>query len=86
MSYKGILSVLKKLHTAEPNINFGRHISTAVSQGNLFSFSDDVILEKLEDYLIQCDLKKPESEKDLEKILKDGLNLHQVLEEDSDDY
>ena len=51
MSYLKILEVLKKIHDIEPDLNFGRIISTSVTQGNMFSLNDEDVLSKLKNYL-----------------------------------
>jgi hypothetical protein len=87
--YSQILTVLQQLHAAYPNYNMGRHIATALDgYGDVWGLTDKEILFALEKYKSELELDVPHTdEKELDQIIKDGMNLDDILkEQDGEDY
>ncbi len=84
--YNQILTIFTELHKSYPTYNLGRHLSTALSDyGDLWAVSDKEILYALEKYQAELDMNVV-PEEDVEKILKDGIDLDNILKEEEDDY
>lgn len=84
--YNQILNILSELHRSYPTYNIGRHLSTALEDyGDLWAVSDKEILYALEKYQAELDMNVV-PEEDVEKILKDGYDLDNILKEEEDDY
>lgn len=87
--YSQILIVLQQLHAAYPNYNMGRHIATALDgYGDVWGLTDKEILFALEKYKSELELDVPHTdENELDQIIKDGMNLEDILkEQDGEDY
>lgn len=88
MSYQKIIGVLQELKELYPKYNMGRHLSTALSEyGDIWGLSDKELLFALEKYKAELELDIPHTDElELEKIIKDGMDLDNILkEEDGDD-
>lgn len=86
--YSQIVQLLQQLHAAYPTYNLGRHIATALDgYGDVWGLSDKEILFALEKYKSQLDLDIPHTdESEIEQIIKEGMNLENILkEEDGED-
>lgn len=87
--YSQVLTILQQLHTAYPNYNMGRHLATALDEyGDIWGLTDKEILFALEKYKSQLELDVPHTdENELDQIIKDGMNLDDILkEQDGEDY
>jgi len=88
--YSQILSMLQDLHRTYPTYNIGKHLSTALDgYGDMWGLTDREILFALEEYKAQLDTDVPHTDDDeIDKIIKDGMNLDDILteEEDGEDY
>lgn len=87
--YSQILIVLQQLQAAYPNYNMGRHIATALDgYGDVWGLTDKEILFALEKYKSELELDVPHTdENELDQIIKDGMNLDDILkEQDGEDY
>lgn len=88
--YSQVLQILQQLHASYPNYNIGRHLATALDgYGDVWGLTDKEILFALEKYKSELDLDIPHTdETELEQIIKDGMNLDDILkeQEDGEDY
>lgn len=87
--YSQTLLVLQQLQTAYPSYNMGRHLATALDgYGDIWGLTDKEILFALEKYKSELELDIPHTdETELDQIIKDGMNLDNILkEEDGEDY
>ena len=85
--YQQILHVLENLHKAHPTYNIGRHISTALDGYNdVWGVTDKEFLFALEKYelALNMDIDYIDQE-EIEKIIKDGMNLERTLFEEEED-
>jgi len=67
----------------------GRHLATALDEyGDMWGLTDKEILFALEKYKSQLELDVPHTdETELDQIIKDGMNLDDILkEQDGEDY
>lgn len=88
--YNQVLHLLQELNRVYPTYNMGRHLSTAMDgYGDVWGVSDKELLYALEKYKSQLDMDIPHTdESELEKIIKEGMDLDNILkeEEDGDNY
>ena len=87
--YSQVLTILQQLHAAYPNYNMGRHLATALDEyGDIWGLTDKEVLFALEKYKSQLELDIPHTdENELDQIIKDGMNLDDILkEQDGEDY
>ncbi len=85
--YQQILHVLENLHKAHPTYNIGRHISTALDGYNdVWGVTDKEFLFALEKYelALNMDIDHIDQE-EIEKIIKDGMNLERTLFEEEEE-
>jgi hypothetical protein len=85
--YDQILTTLKELKEEFPSYNMGRHLDTALSDyKDVWGITDKEMLYALNRYKAQLTLDVPHpDESELEKIIKDGMNLNTILQEDEED-
>lgn len=84
-AYNQILNILHELHKDYPNYNIGRHISTAFDgYGDLWGVTDKELLFALEKYKTQLQMDVKHSDSDLQRIINDGLDLDNILKEETD--
>lgn len=88
--FKQIVSILTELHKTFPNYNLGRHLSTALDgYGDVWGMTDKELLFALQKYKTELELDAPHtSDEEIDKIIKDGMNLTSILEEEDngEDY
>ena len=86
-AYEQILSVLIELKEAFPSYNLGRHLDTALSDyKDIWGMTDKEMLYALYRYKSQLTLDIPHpDESEIEKIVRDGMNLDTILQEDEED-
>ena len=84
--YRQIIRTLERLQKCHPTYNMGRHLSTALYEYNdVWGVSDRELLHALEKYEIELNIDYPhEDEEELKKIIKGGMNLESILDEDED--
>jgi hypothetical protein len=82
--YSQVLTILQQLHAAYPNYNMGRHLATALDEyGDIWGLTDKEVLFALEKYKSQLELDVPHTdENELDQIIKDGMNLENILKEE----
>jgi hypothetical protein len=76
--YKDIIEILSELKVMYPSFTIGRHLSTALSEyGDMWGIPDKEILYALEKYraTLEMDVPHEVGDKELEEIIKDGMNL-----------
>tara|TARA_R110000868_G_scaffold212631_2_gene462513 strand:+ start:754 stop:993 length:240 start_codon:yes stop_codon:yes gene_type:complete len=79
--------MLESLHKAHPTYNIGRHISTALDGYNdVWGVTDKEFLFALEKYelALNMDIDHIDQE-EIEKIIKDGMNLERTLFEEDEE-
>lgn len=86
-NYDQIIVVLKQLKEEFPSYNMGRHLDTALSDyKDVWSVTDKEMLYALNKYKSQLTMDVPHpDDSELDKIIKDGLNLNTILQEDEED-
>lgn len=86
-SYEQILSVLVELKEAFPSYNMGRHLDTALNEyKDIWGMTDKEMLYALNKYKSQLTLDVPHpDESEIDKIVKDAMNLDTILQEDEED-
>ena len=84
--YGEILNVLKDLHKSYPNYNMGRHLSTALDgYGDIWGLSNKELLFALRKYKTELEMDVTHSEEEVDQILKDGMDLENILKEEDED-
>jgi len=86
-AYEQILSVLVELKETFPSYNLGRHLDTALSDyKDIWGMTDKEMLYALSKYKSQLTMDVPHpDESEIEKIVRDGMNLDTILQEDEED-
>jgi hypothetical protein len=86
-SYEQILSVLAELKEVFPSYNLGRHLDTALNEyKDIWGMTDKEMLYALSKYKSQLTMDVPHpDESEIDKIVKDAMNLHTILQEDEED-
>jgi hypothetical protein len=83
-NFQRILGLLKQLHTSYPNYNMARHVSTALDEyGNFWGLSDKELLFALEKYKAELEMDYPHKDEELDDIVKDGMDLDNILKEEN---
>jgi hypothetical protein len=84
--YRQILQTLERLHKAHPTYNIGRHISTALDgYDDVWGVSDKEFLFALEKYELELNMDIDHNQEEIDKIIKDGMNLERTLFEEEED-
>jgi hypothetical protein len=86
-SYEQILSVLVELKEVFPSYNMGRHLDTALNEyKDIWGMTDKEMLYALTKYKSQLTMDVPHpDESEIDKIVRDGMNLDTILQEDEED-
>jgi len=87
--YNQAVHLLQQLHAAYPEYNMGKHLATALDgYGDVWGITDKELVFALEKYKAQLDMDVPHTdEKELDQIIKDGMNLDDILkDQDGEDY
>lgn len=85
--YNQVVQILHQLHKDYPSYNMGRHLSTALDgYGDIWGLPDKEILFALQKYQMQLesDIPPMENEEDIERIIKDAMNLDDILKKEYD--
>ena len=79
--------MLESLHKAHPTYNIGRHISTALDgYDDVWGVSDKEMLFALEKYELELNMDVDHiDQEEIEKIIKDGMNLERTLFEEEEE-
>lgn len=85
--YRQIIRVLESLHKAHPTYNIGRHISTALDgYDDIWGVTDKEFLFALEKYELELNMDVDHiDQEEIEKIIKDGMNLERTLFEEEEE-
>jgi hypothetical protein len=88
--YAEVISILQELNKNFPTYNLGRHLATALDgYGDIWGITDKEFAFALSKYKTEIEMDVPHADdNELEKIIKEGMDLENILkEEDSDgDY
>jgi hypothetical protein len=86
-AYEQILSVLIELKETFPSYNLGRHLDTALNEyKDIWGMTDKEMLYAVSKYKSQLTMDVPHpDESEIEKIVRDGMNLDTILQEDEED-
>ena len=84
--YSKIVNILQQLRMDYPTYNMGRHLATALDgYGDMWGLTDREMLFALEKYKAELELDIPHTdESEIDEIIKDGMNLDDILKEDED--
>lgn len=84
--YRQIIQTLIRLQKAYPTYNIGRHISTALDEYlDVWGVSDREFLYAIQKYEIELNIDGPHiDDKEIEEIIKDGMNLDSMFEEEEE--
>jgi hypothetical protein len=79
--------VLESLRKAHPTYNIGRHISTALDgYDDIWGVTDKEFLFALEKYELELNMDVDHiDQEEIEKIIKDGMNLERTLFEEEEE-
>lgn len=86
--YQQALHILQELHKDFPTYNLGRHLSTALSDyGDVWGLTDKELVFALDKYKAELEMDVPHTDdSELEKIIKEGMDLDNILKEEDEDY
>ncbi len=86
-NYNEVLHILQELHKSFPTYNMGRHLATALDgYGDLWGLTDKELVFALEKYRSELEMDVPHTdESELEKIIKEGMDLDNILKEEDED-
>jgi hypothetical protein len=87
--YSQCVSLLQKLYTMYPQYNMGRHLATALDgYGDVWGVTDKEMAYALAKYKSQLEMDFDHDDKEIDKIIQQGLDLDNILkeEEDNGDY
>jgi hypothetical protein len=84
--YRQIVQTFVRLQKAYPTYNIGRHISTALDEySDVWGVSDKEFLYAIQKYEIELNIDGPHiDDKEIEEIIKDGMNLDSMFEEEEE--
>lgn len=81
--YSQIVHTLAELHKDFPTYNMGRHIATALAEyGDTWNMTDKELLFAMTKYKAQLEMDFPHSDKDIDDIIRDGMDLDNILKEE----
>jgi hypothetical protein len=85
--YNEVIHILQELHKAYPTYNLGKHLATALDEyGDVWGMTDKELEYALYKYKSQLEMDVPHTdESELDKIIKDGMDLDNILKQDDDD-
>jgi hypothetical protein len=87
--YNKVLHILQELHTAYPQYNMGRHLSTALDEyGDVWGLTDKELKYALDKYKTQLEMDVQHTDdKEIDDIIKQAMDLDNILkDEDNGDY
>jgi hypothetical protein len=77
--YSRSLIILEKIKKFIPSVTLGKHIATSLEDYNIENISDKDLFIRLNDYLSELESDVSHFD-DLEQIIKDGLDLNHILD------
>lgn len=85
--YHQVIHTLQELHKSFPTYNMGRHLSTALDEyGDVWGMTDKEIAFAIDKYKTKLEMDIPHTdESELEKIIKDGMDLDNLFKEEEED-
>lgn len=86
--YKESVKLLTSLHKDHPTFSLGRHLATALCEyGDMWNISNKEFLFALQKYEAEMELNNDEKphEEYVNNIIKDGMNLDTILDEEDDE-
>lgn len=85
--YNQVISILQELHKDFPTYNMGRHLATALADyGDIWGITDKELVFALNKYKSELEMDIPHTdESELEKIIKEGMDLDNILKEEEED-
>lgn len=89
--YNQVIHTLQELHKSFPTYNMGRHLATVLDEyGDIWGMTDKELSYALYKYRSQIEMDVPHTdESELDKIIKEGMDLDNILKEedlDNGDY
>lgn len=86
--YQQALQTLQELHKDFPTYNMGRHLSTALDgYGDIWGLTDKELAFALNKYKAELEMDVPHTdESEIDKIIKEGMDLDNILKEEDEDY
>jgi len=87
--YEKIIKVLREIKNSHPKYNMGKHLATSlddVEAKHLWGMDDKELYKKLKEYQIALQMDVPHDESEIDKILKDGMRLNNILDDDEYTY
>jgi len=85
--YTEIVSELQELHALHPSLSFGQHIaSLSYEYGDLWGISDKELAFALCKYRTTLEIDSPHKESDIQDIIKEGMSLDTILEQEEEEY
>lgn len=86
--YQQALHTLQELHKDFPTYNLGRHLATALADyGDIWGLNDKEIAFALNKYKTELEMDVPHTdESEIDKIIKEGMDLDNILKEEDEDY
>jgi hypothetical protein len=85
LQYNKIIRALQMLNKKYPSYNMGRHISTALDgYPDVWGMTDKEFLFALNKYIVEMDIDVPHDE-NIDLIIKEGLDLSHILDEDDEE-
>lgn len=86
--YIKILHIFEEIHSLYPSYNLGRHIATMLDDcGDVWGTTDKELLFVLQKYKAQLEMDVPHTEgSELDKIIRDGMNLDIMFKEEEEEY
>jgi hypothetical protein len=80
--FRQTIKTFEELHKQFPQHSLGKHLATALDGHNIWALSDKELLHCLQNYISELEFDVPHNENDVDDIIKQGLNLHNILEEE----
>jgi hypothetical protein len=85
LQYNKIIKALQSLHKTHPTYNMGRHIATALDgYPDVWGLTDREFLFAINKYITELDMDHFHNE-DIDVIIKDGLDLNHILDEEEEE-
>lgn len=84
-SYNSILKIFKELKVRYPSYKMSQHIATALCDYNdVWGISDKEFLFAMTKYMATMEMDVPHEtdDRDIQKIIKEGMSLHSILDEE----
>ena len=85
--YTEVIEILQELYKDFPTYNIGRHLATALSDyGDTWGLTDKEFAFALSKYKSEIEMDVPHTDdSELEKIIKEGMDLDNILKEEEED-